>query len=118
MNLPEVIKDLPIQCEKSLSSLYEMVCDEYRRRLCEMWDIPFDESWWMADKIGEGLFLCDCNIPLDMPMLRYVVENNVSESDWIQWCDFVDSEIFAGRNIPRINFYHWMKGLRPEMIKD
>lgn len=118
MNLEQIKSDLPIQCEKNLSSLYEMVCDEYRRRLCEMWKIPFDESWWVADKIGEGLFLCDCNIPLDMPMLRYIVENNVPEGDWIQWCDFVDSEIFAGRNIPRINFYHWMKGARPEMLKD
>lgn len=98
--------------------LYEGCCEEYRRRLCEMWGIPFDESWWFADKIGEGLFLCDCSIPLDMPMLRYVVENNIAESDWIGWCDFVDSEIFAGRNIPRINFRSWMMGLRPEMLKD
>lgn len=102
----------------NLRAIYEDCCDEYRRRLCKMWDFPFDESWWCADRIGEGLFLCDWYIPFDMPMLRYIVDNNVEQKDWIEWCDFVESEIHEGRDIPRINFYHWMKGARPEILKD
>ena len=113
------VKFNPAKLNKvGLIGAYELLCDEYRRRLCNMWKIHFDESWWMAEKIGEGLFLCDWCIPFDMPMLRYVVENNVAEKDWISWCDFVESEIHDGREIPRINFYHWISGARPEMLND
>ena len=118
MNLPEIKKDIPIQCIQNLTALYEMCCDEYRRRLCAMWEIPFDESWWVASRVGEGLFLFGCNVPFDMPKLRYIVENNVPKKDWDEWCSFVDSEIFAGRDFPRINFYSWMRGARLEMLKD
>lgn len=118
MNLPEVIKDLPIQCEKNLSALYESICDEYRRRLCELWDVVYEESWWHGDKAGGGLFIGDWWMPLDMEELRYIVDNSVLEKTWLEYCDFCESEIHDGKAHPRINFESWMKGLRPEMLKD
>ena len=117
MNLPEIKKDLPIQCIQNLTALYEMTCDEYRRRLCAMWDFPFEESWWHGNKIGSGLFLADWWCSIDMEELRYIVENNVTEKSWFEYCDFLESEINADRK-PRINFFSWMKGCRPEMLKD
>lgn len=119
MNILEVIKDLPIQCEKNLSALYESICDEYRRRLCELWDFPFEESWWVGSEARAGEELCIADAPwgLDMQMIRYIVENAVEFKSFMEWWDFVESEIHDGRNMPRINFYHWMKGLRPEMLK-
>ncbi len=103
----------------TLKVAYEILCEEYRRRLCESWRFHFDDSWWMADRIGDGLFLGDVyNIPIDMPMLRLIVENGIGRETWTTWCDFVENEIHEGRNIPRINFYSWWKGMRPEMLTE
>lgn len=118
MNLEQIKKALPIQCESNLKALYEMCCEEYRRRLCDMWDFRFEDSWWMADKIGDGLFLCDWWFPLNIDELIYIVENKVPEKDWLEYCDFVENEIHEGKDRPRINFWSWFKGLRPNMLKE
>ena len=82
-----------------------------------MWDFPFEESWWFSDKVGSGLFLADFWCSIDMEELRYIVENNVTEESWLEYCAFLESEINANRK-PRINFFSWMKACRPEMLKD
>ena len=119
MNLPEVINDLPIQCEKNLSALYEAICDEYRRRLCELWDVPFEESWWAADESGGELCIADAPWGLDMQMIRHIGENAVDLKSFMEWWGFVESEIHNGHCPPRINFYHWFSfGARPDSLKD
>ena len=102
----------------SLQAMYEACCDEYRRRLCELWEVPFDESWWVADKTGEELCIADAPWGLDMQMIRYIVEKSVDHKSFMEWWDFVESDIHDGHCPPRINFYSWMRGLRPEMLKD
>lgn len=102
-----------------LKKMYESCCEEYRKRLCEAWEIPFKESWWMADRVGEGLFLADCWMPLYMQELRYVVENNVTHEAWMEYCDFVESGINDGNEHPRINFYSWFSlNARPEILNN
>ena len=90
-----------------LKSAYEDICQEYVRRLCEAWEIPLEESWWMADRVGEGLFLADWWMPLYMQELRYIVENGVTHEAWMEYCAFVESGINDGNECPRINFYSW-----------
>lgn len=101
----------------NLRTIYEDCCEEYRRRLCKMWGFNVEESWWHGDKAGAGLFIGDWWMPLDIQELRYIVENSVSHEAWLEYCDFVESEINADRK-PRINFWSWMKGARPEILKD
>lgn len=115
--IPEPIKLFEKAPIEILRRVYKDVCDEYRRRLCEMWDFPFEESWWFSDRIGSGLFLADFWNSIDMEELRYIVENNVTEESWLEYCDFLESEINADRK-PRINLFSWFKGMRPEMLKD
>ena len=121
MNLPEVIKDLPIQCEKNLSALYESICDEYRRRLCELWDVPFEESWWAGSESRAGEELCIADSPwgLDMEMIRYIVEKSVDFKSFMEWWGFVEDEISNGQRLPRINFRSWFElNCRPDILKD
>lgn len=109
------VEQFPIGC---LKNAYEEICNEYRRRLCDMWEVPYGETWWHGDKVGEGLFLSDWWRPLDIQELRYVVENIVTEKSWLEYCDFTESEIHDGRQYPRINFCSWFeKGLRPKDLK-
>lgn len=105
--------------ESQLKDIYESICNEYRSRLCESWGIHFDESWWQSDAVGTLLFLADWWHPLDMPELRYVVENDVPEKEWLEYCDFLESEINAGQKYPRISFHSWfVHGYRPKDLKD
>lgn len=102
---------------RTLKKDYEACCNEYRRWLCEMWDLNYEDTWWHGDHVGSGLFIVDWWMPLDIEELRYIVENNVTEKDWLEWCAFVESEINNGKDHPRISFWSWMKGARPEMLK-
>lgn len=117
MTTDSIINQIKLQSQKELAKTYEGICEEYRRRLCEQWEIPFDESWWHGDAIGEGLFIADWWMPLNVQELRYVVDNNVTEKAWLEYCDFVESEIHDGRQYPRINFRSWFMGVRPKDLK-
>ena len=102
-----------------LKSAYEDICQEYVRRLCEAWEIPLEEAWWHGDEIGGSLFLADWWMPLDMQELRYVVENGVTHESWMEYCDFVESEINSGKSQPRINFRSWFARVaRPEILNN
>lgn len=101
-----------------LKGAYEEICQEYARRLCEAWEIPFEEAWWHGDEIGGGLFLADWWYPLGMQELRYVVENGVTHDAWMEYCDFVESVIKGGNERPIINFHSWFAlNARPNDLK-
>lgn len=118
MTTDSIINQIKLQSHSGLPKIYEAVCEEYRRRLCNAWEIPFDESWWHGDEIGEGLFLADWWMPLDMQELRYVVDNGVTFEAWLEYCAFMESEIIKGNDRPRINFTSWFKfNARPKDLK-
>lgn len=117
MNLEQIKKDLPIQCESNLKALYEMCCEEYRRRLCDQWEMSFDGSFWIADIVGEGLSMGDYWV-LDMTEIKYCVENGVTYEAYDEYWEFLMDEAHEGRDHPRINFWSWFKGLRPNMLKE
>lgn len=119
MNLLDIKNDLPIQCIQNLKALYEMVCEECRRRLADLWDFPLDEGWWVADRIGTELCIADAPWGLDMEMISYVVEHEVSFKSFMEWWDFVEEEIHNGYSLPRINFRSWFEmNCRPDILKD
>lgn len=82
-----------------------------------MWDFNYEDSWWPGERIGEELCVGDW-VVLDMPQVRYCVENNVSYDAFSEYWHFVLDEANNEQDHPRINFWSWMKGLRPEMLKD
>lgn len=116
--VPESIAEQIKLCNDSgLKLCYEACCEEYRRRLCNQWDFPIEESWWISDKIGGALYLADFWLNIVMEELRYMVDNDIPEADWLEYADYLETEFMAHDN-PRINFWSWFSGLRPEMLKD
>lgn len=102
----------------TLSRYYEAICDEYRRRLCNMWELSFEGSFWIADIIGESLSVGDYWV-LDMTEIKYCVDNNVSYEAFDEYWEFTMNEAHDGKDRPRINFYSWFSlGARPEILKD
>lgn len=73
----------------TLKTVYEHCCEEYRRRLCEQWEImPSQTSWHGA--LLEGCIYIDFigGIVLDMEQLRLIVENNIKLDDFIRYWDY------------------------------
>lgn len=112
MTTESIINQIKLQSHLGLPKIYEGVCDEYRKRLCDQWEIPFDETWWQGDKIGGDLSLSDWWMPLNMEQIRYIVDNCVSEDEWLEYCDFAESEIEDGRQSPPNKFPQLVYGIK------
>lgn len=95
----------------TLKLAYETCCEEYRRRLCEQWELmPSQTSWHGA--LLEGCIYIDFigGIVLDMEQLRLLVENNIKLDDFIRYWDYASK---TGEGV--INMKNWfLKGLRPK----
>ncbi len=113
MKTEETIKSIRTATPKNLHKLYEVVCETYKQRLCEQWDIPYNKSYWIGDIIGETV---DINgyYTINMPEIVQLVDNCIDFdefNEWYeQWTDF-DSD-------NRINLRSWIMGARPEMFKE
>ena len=95
----------------TLKAVYEHCCEEYRRRLCEQWEITPSTATW-DDPLCEGLLYIDfvSGIVLDMSQVRLLVENNIKLDDFIRYWDYA-SRTKEGV----INMKNWfLKGLRPK----
>jgi len=114
-----ILEQIEMQSPQGLSKVYEGVCEIYRKRLCEQWDVPFGESWWIADQIGEELCIADSPWSLNMQELRYLVDNCIEEKAYWEYWAFVESELDNGHGHPRINFICWFRfGIRPKDLKE
>lgn len=101
-----------------LSRMYDACCEKYRRRLCAQWEISFGSSFWISDIIGDELSVGDYRV-LDMPEVKYCVDNGVAYEAFDEYWNFVMDEAHKGYNHPRINFNSWFRlGARPDILKD
>lgn len=99
----------------TLKAVYEHCCEEYRRRLCEMWELGLDYSWWVVDRPGDVLCLNDVEYSLSMDDVRYFVDGNISYSDFAEWWDYNLEESYKGENARCINCYSWfINNARPK----
>lgn len=96
-----------------LKGTYEEICNEYRRRLNEQWDLDIKDSWWIADKVGGTLCLCDLEYSLGMEDVRLMVDLNVSYEDFIEWWNHC-----LGDTKYHINAFNWfVNNCRPKDLK-
>lgn len=110
-------KAIELQPIYELKASYELICQEYVRRLCELWEVYPEEAWWVSDRIGTELCIADAPWGLGMDDIMYIVENKVTLSAFVEWWDFVEKEISNGERLPRINFRSWFMGARPKDLK-
>lgn len=96
-----------------LKLAYETCCEEYRRRLCEQWELGLDYSWWVAGRIGEVLCLNDCEYSMSIDDVRYFVDHNTSYEDFSEYWEYILD--CAYKEKPSPNVYSWFeKGYRPK----
>ena len=96
-----------------LSLSYEQACEEYRLRLCNQFGIDWNDTYWIAGRVG-GVLDIQSYYAIDMDELRYIVDNSMTFEDFEEWYEqWMDTE-----NENRINIRSWLMGARPELFKD
>lgn len=97
----------------TLKAVYEHCCEEYRRRLCEQWEMRYYNSYWVADRIGDVLCLNDCEYSISIDDVRYFVDHNTSYENFSEYWEYILD--CAYKDKPSPNVYSWFeKGYRPK----
>lgn len=110
-----IIKQVEESGDSALKAVYEACCEEYRKRIHQQWGLDIRDSWWVVDKIGDGLILNDCEYSLDMDDVRYFVDYKTSFEDFVEWWNYVLDESEKEDEELLIGIYSWfVKGNRPK----
>lgn len=103
---------IKIANNETLKLAYETCCEEYRRRLCEQWDLWYEDTWWIpSDRIGETLALQDLEYSLSMSDVIMFVNKGISFKDFEEWWNYNYNRTLEDD----VNAYSWFeKGYRPK----
>lgn len=104
---------IKIANNKTLKLAYETCCEEYRKRLCEMWELWHKDTWWIpTDRTGEILALQDLEYSLSMSDVIMFVNKEISFKDFEEWWNYNDNRTPVEGYV---NAYSWFeKGYRPK----
>ncbi len=110
MKQEELSQEIRTAPPKRLHETYEEVCETYKQRLLEQFDITPDNAFWIGGIVGELLDV-DCYYTLNMYDIVLIVDNDMTFDDFDEWYDqWIDN------NNRRINLHYWILGARPEMF--
>lgn len=113
MTINDIKNQLRLQHIENLSLIFDVVCEEYRKRLCSQWNLDFSDSWWIpSDRVGETLALNDMEYSLGMEDIRLFVDLDIKFEDFCEWWNYN----LSAQN--QVNSYHWfLKGYRPKICR-
>jgi len=117
MTTDSIIKQIAMQTPQGLAAVYEGICEVYRKRLCEQWDIDIRDTFWVADRIGEVLCVNDIEFSFGMEELRGIVDMAITYEDYSEFFKYnIDAYNYATHPI---NFHSWFRlGARPKDLKE
>ncbi len=117
MTADSVIKQASVKSPEWLAKVYEGICEAYRRRLCEQWNIDIRDTFWVADRIGEVLCVNDIEFSMGMEDLRGIVDMAIPYEDYGEFFRYnLNAYNYATHPL---NFYSWfVLGARPKDLKE
>jgi hypothetical protein len=90
-----------------LKKNYEDACEAYVKAMLESFEIDRKDCWWVGDEVGD-VFMVGDMLTLGMCEIVYVVENNISYDECIEWEDY---NLWANEfNFNRLNLKSWHMG--------
>lgn len=96
--------------EITLKQRYESIAEEYRvamiRQSYSNEEVPYVDSYWVANEIGDVLELNEDFFDFDT--IRYIVDNNIQYETWYNWFQYCQSVGNFGISTP--NLKAWCKG--------
>lgn len=89
-------------------TLYEEGCNLYLHLFCEKhrFNAEHPETFWVANNIGGVAFIGE--YPVDMEIMRYDIDNDIPEDQWLRWHDYSLECTALGLTSP--NYKSWLKG--------
>lgn len=101
---------IKIANNEGLKLAYETCCEEYGKRLCEMWGFDKEYVWWTPTGTHDFLALNDQEIIIREDEVRLVVDYNIPYKDFMEYYEF---QIYHNNHCPSAR--HWLvDGYRPE----
>lgn len=115
-NEPIQKNDIEKADNEYLGRIFNWVCDEYAKRLCEKYGWYFEDCFWVAD-LRAGVFCAsDMEYSLSLEEVKLLVDNDVPYSKFVKWWDYNYMMHMAIQNNPNdeslheVNLWAWIKG--------
>lgn len=94
-----------------LYDCYAGIMDTFRRRLCDLWEMEYEDAWWAGADAVDGV-LCIRDYYVNAEDVVLLVSNQVSFDDFMPWyMQWIDTE---SKNIC---LRAWLNGARPEIVE-
>ena len=112
MNTEQLTQEIRILRPESLHKAYEAVCQVYKQRLIEQFELDPIDVYWVGNEVG-GLLDIQGTYSLHLPEIVTIVDKLMLFDDFIDWWYQWTEE----NNDHPINLNSWLMGLRPDMVK-
>ena len=73
---------------EELRDNYNNACNAYLDELIKMWELDKAYGFWVASEVGGTYIYGDTGLCIDMDNIIYVVNNNVSRREYMEWLDY------------------------------
>lgn len=109
--------------DNDLKTVFNVICDEYARRLCKMYEWHYEDCFWVADLRAGTFCSSDIEYSLSLEDVILLVENNLPFEEFQKWWDYNMLINYAQSNHPfnnkynPINLWSWINGFRPTVSK-
>lgn len=93
-----------------LKTTYAQVCNDYLKKFCANYELPYEEDAWVAQDPGTIAAVADYHVSIDT--IRYCVDNDLKDThELLSWYDYC-TEVYSlvDDELPLPNFKSWHKG--------
>ena len=94
--------------EKTLKQIFEGVAESYCKRFDTCFFFGGGDYGWVGDKIGGVLSISD--FFLDYDDVRYIIDNNIDFTTWVDWYEYCERIGCIRDDIPVPSVEQWCSG--------
>lgn len=88
-----------------LKAIFEMCCETYAQRFCEMYDFNRNDCFWVNDEPGSVFIVNDVDYSLGMDSIQLCVDRSVPFEEFKSWWNH---EMNSKKE--NINLRSWLNG--------
>ena len=88
LNTYTIMKKTSDAVKRQLKEQWEKACNGYITELLRMWELDGYYGSWIAEEVG-GVFDYDGSFTIGMDDIIYCVENDVTESQYMEWQEYI-----------------------------
>lgn len=97
--------------DNELQNKYNCAAELYRIELCKLWDIDYNQTYWVADRVGDALDVCDVLGILGMDEIRLIVDNAIPLKTIEGWKEYNLNVFHIKQHLNTINLRSWIRGV-------